>query len=243
MNKSFFRLLVSGTCMILGLSSCGKSGFYALSDEKKTEYAEQYMLDTYGEEWTANGIITRTEKLADKIPSGMYVTTLDNPETGDVVIMWLSSEGEVFEDRFMLRMREPAKAYLVKKIQTALPDTRVFAYITIDYPELYGDYRKTGNIEPLLTEPNLYIRIEVFSGSDRPFKSEDIQTLASALKDVQFDIVNIWECDEKNITGTLKTDSELKISSRKKWYLKKDSNGKFECRKGTDSGADSDENR
>jgi hypothetical protein len=212
------------------LTSCGESEFHALSEEKQIEYVENYMRETYNEEWKATGILGRTEKLGKKIPAGMFISTLENSNSGDVVCMWITSSGQIFEDRFMLRMRQPAKDYLVNAVETALPDAKAFAFVTIDYPELNGDYRKDGNVEPLLTETNLNIEVEIYTGKDKPFKSEDIQKLTSALKDVQFDSIGIWICDDTDITSTEKNNSQLKLSGQKKWQISKDEKGRCTCK-------------
>ena len=212
------------------MTSCGDSEFHSLSEEKQIEYVENYMRETYNEEWKATGILGRTEKLGNKIPAGMFISTLENSDSGDVVCMWITSSGQIFEDRFMLRMRQPAKDYLVNAVETALPDAKAFAFVTIDYPELNGDYRKDGNVEPLLTESNLNIEVEVYTGKDKPFKSEDIQKLTSALKDVQFDSIGIWICDDTDITSTGKNNSQLKLSGQKKWQISKDEKGRCTCK-------------
>jgi hypothetical protein len=229
-KKSLVLPTVLSLSAVPALTSCGESEFHALSEEKQIEYVENYMRETYNEEWKATGILGRTEKLGKKIPAGMFVSTLENSESGDVVCMWITSTGQIFEDRFMLRMRQPAKDYLVNAVETALPNTKAFAFVTIDYPELYGDYRKDGNVEPLLTEPNLNIEVEIYTGKDKPFKSEDIQKLTSALKDVQFDSIGVWICEDTDITSTEKNNSQLKLSGQKKWQISKDEKGRCTCK-------------
>lgn len=234
MKKAVKRSLVLSTALNMitatALTSCGDSGFHALSEEKQIEYVENYMRETYNEEWKATGILGRTEKLGGKIPAGMFISTLENSASGDVVCMWITPSGEIFEDRFMLRMRQPAKDYLVNAVETAVPDCKAFAFVTIDYPELSGDYRKDGAIAPLLTEQNLNIQLEVFTGKDKPFHAKDIQLVTAALKDVQFDSVGVWICDERNIKNTGKNNSELKLTGKKKWQLSKDEKGRYSCR-------------
>jgi len=235
MKKSSLAAFLAGVIAAASLTSCGETEFHALSEEKQIEYIEKYMMDTYNEKWEASGVLTRTEKFAKKIPAGMFLSTLNNPDYDDTVIMWITSDGRIFENRFMLRMREPAKKYLINKVEGVLPDTKVFAFITVEYPELYGDYRKTGNVEPFLTEPNLNIELEVFSGKDKPFKSDDIQTLASALKEVQFDNVQIWNCDITDINSTELNNSQLKLEGKKVWNMTKSENGKFSCTRADES--------
>ena len=142
--------------------------------------------------------------------------------------MWITPDGNIFENRFMLRMREPAKEYLVNKVEGAVPNCKAFAFIIIDYPELYGDYRKTGNIEPLLTEPNLNIEIEIYCSSDDPFKSEDIQTLTRTLKEVQFDHIDIWNTNYDINTPDI-TSSVMKLDADHIWKIEKFENGKYSC--------------
>lgn len=236
MRFSFRKLsfaLISSVLTAVLLSSCGDVRFTDLSDEKKIEYIQNYMKETYDEDWTAYSVLQRTEKLGNKIPAGSFITSLTSDSTGDVVNMWITPDGEIFENRFMLRMREPAKEYLVKTVENAVPGVKAYAFVTIEYPELFGDYRHDGNVEPLLTEPNLNIEVEVYAGTNYTFRSEDIQPLISALSGVQFDSVDIWQCSE-NVDGTLKENSELKLNARKMWHITKDANGKFACTKVTE---------
>lgn len=208
--------------------SCGETKFSELSEERQREYAEEYMRTTYDEEWIASGVIRRTDLFADKFPAGMFITTLDNRATGDTVNMWITPDGNIFENRFMLRMRDPAKEYLVDLVEKTIPYCKAYAFIIIDYPELYGDYRKTGNIEPLLTEDNLNIEVEIYCSTSEPFKSEDIQNLTQALTNVQFDHIDIWNTSQ-DIRESEIENTVLKLNAEHVWKIEKLSNGKLSC--------------
>ncbi len=213
-----FSLALSAAASV---TSCGEERFYALSEEKKREYIEEYMRTTYDEEWTATGVILRTDKFAEKFPSGLFISALDNTRTGDTINMWITPEGDIFENRFMLRMREPAKQYVNELVEKTVPYCKAYTFITIDYPELYGDYRKTGNTEPLLTEPNLNIKIELYCSSSEPFNSEDMQKITKALEAVQFDSLDVWntayDIREPGVENTVLKDKAKHVASVKKF--------------------------
>lgn len=230
MKFSFRHIFLSAILCVSSFSlfSCGDAKFSELSEERQREYAEEYMRNTYNEEWSASGVIGRTDMFADKFPSGMFISTLENHDTGDVINMWITPDGEIFENRFMLRMREPAKQYIVDLVENAVPYCKAYSFIIIDVPELIGDYRKDGNIEPLLTEQNLNIEIEIYCSSSEPFKSDDIQKLMQELKDVQFDHLDIWntshDIHEFEVENTV-----LKEGAQHVWKIEKYTNGKYSC--------------
>lgn len=226
----FRNIAVSAFLMFSSVlfSSCGETKFSDLSEDRQREYAEEYMRTTYNEEWTASGIIGRTDLFAGKFPNGMFISTLENSKTGDSINMWITPEGDIFENRFMLRMREPAKQYIVDAVQKTVPYCKAYSFIIIDYPELIGDYRHTGNVEPLLTEPNLNIEIEIFCSRKEPFKNDDIQKLMKELKDIQFDHLDIWNTSQ-DINQEGVENTVLKTDSTHVWKIEKYENGKYSC--------------